>query len=57
MRVLILFISTLLLTDTSLAETFTGQVVGVIDGDTIEVLHNDQAERIRLTASPIPIGH
>jgi hypothetical protein len=34
--VLILLVSTLpLLTDTSLAETFTGQVVGIIDGDTM----------------------
>ena len=26
----------------SLASSFTGQVVGVIDGDTIDVLHNGQ---------------
>ena len=29
------------------AANFTGQVVGVLDGDTIEVLHNQQPERIR----------
>jgi endonuclease YncB( thermonuclease family) len=27
---------------------FTGPVVSVLDGDTLEVLHNDHAERIRL---------
>jgi endonuclease YncB( thermonuclease family) len=27
---------------------FTGPVVSVLDGDTIEVLHNQHAERIRL---------
>ena len=26
---------------------FAGKVVGVIDGDTIEVLHNSQSERVR----------
>ena len=54
MRVLILFLSTLLLTDTGLAEIFTGQVVGVIDGDTIEVLYDDQTERIRLNGIDCP---
>jgi len=28
---------------------FSGQVVSVLDGDTIEVLHNNHAERIRLS--------
>lgn len=28
------------------AADFTGRVVGVIDGDTIEVLHNQRPERI-----------
>jgi endonuclease YncB( thermonuclease family) len=36
------------------AETFSGQVVGVIDGDTIDVLHNGQAERIRLNGIDCP---
>ncbi len=31
-----------------LALEFTGKVVGVSDGDTITVLHNGKAERIRL---------
>ena len=29
---------------------FSGQVVSVLDGETIEVLHNTHAERIRLSA-------
>ena len=37
-----------------IAAEFTGKVVGVIDGDTIEVLHNGQAERIRLNGIDCP---
>jgi len=33
---------------------FTGQVIGVLDGDTIEVLHNNRAERIRLSGIDCP---
>lgn len=33
---------------------FTGQVVGVIDGDTIDVLHNGQSERVRLKGIDCP---
>ena len=33
---------------------FTGQVVGVIDGDTIEILHNGKAQRIRLQGIDCP---
>jgi micrococcal nuclease len=36
------------------AAQFTGQVVGIIDGDTIDVLHNGQAERIRLNGIDCP---
>ena len=32
----------------TIAADFSGQVVGVQDGDTIEVLHNNHSERIRL---------
>ena len=39
---------------TSLASSFTGKVVGVIDGDTIDVLHNGQSERIRLNGIDCP---
>lgn len=37
-----------------LAADFTGRVVGIIDGDTIEVLHNNRADRIRLTGIDCP---
>lgn len=33
---------------------FTGKVVAVLDGDTIEVLHNGKAERIRLNGVDCP---
>jgi endonuclease YncB( thermonuclease family) len=38
----------------ALAADFTGQVVGVLDGDTIEVLHNNHTERIRLNGIDCP---
>jgi micrococcal nuclease len=38
----------------SFAADFTGRVVGVIDGDTIEVLHNQRAEPIRLSGIDCP---
>src|SRR6476646_2143034 len=37
-----------------LAADFTAQVVGVLDGYTIEVLHNTRAERIRLNGIDCP---
>jgi endonuclease YncB( thermonuclease family) len=37
-----------------LAADFNGKVVGIIDGDTIEVLHNDNAERIRSSGIECP---
>jgi endonuclease YncB( thermonuclease family) len=36
------------------ASEITGSVVSVIDGDTIEVLHNSKAERIRLSGIDCP---
>ena len=36
------------------ASDFTGKVLGVLDGDTIEVLHNTHAERIRLNGIDCP---
>ncbi|HJT20095.1 MAG TPA: thermonuclease family protein [Nitrospira sp.] len=33
---------------------FTGKVVGVLDGDTIEVLHDGHAERVRLNGIDCP---
>lgn len=38
----------------SKAFAFTGPVVSVLDGDTIEVLHNQHAERIRLYGIDCP---
>jgi endonuclease YncB( thermonuclease family) len=36
------------------ASTYAGKVVGVLDGDTIEVLHNQRPERIRLSSIDCP---
>jgi endonuclease YncB( thermonuclease family) len=33
---------------------FTGSVVGIVDGDTLEVLHNRHPERIRLSGIDCP---
>ena len=38
----------------TLAADFTGPVVSVLDGDTIEVLHNRHPERIRLSSIDCP---
>ena len=37
------------------AGEFTGPVIYVLDGDTIEVLHNNHPERIRLSGSFLTI--
>lgn len=42
------------LADIRSAPAFTGEVVGVLDGDTIEVLHNGKAQRIRLHGIDCP---
>jgi micrococcal nuclease len=36
------------------AEDFTGKVVAITDGDTIKVMHNGAAERIRLWGIDCP---
>jgi hypothetical protein len=36
------------------AEDFTGKVVGITDGDTIRVMHDDAAEKIRLWGIDCP---
>lgn len=36
------------------AAAFTGRVVGISDGDTISVLHNGKAEKIRLNGIDCP---
>ena len=57
-RLLILSVSTLDFFISSfsvvLAADFTGPVVSVLDGDTIEVLHNRHPERIRLSGIDCP---
>lgn len=42
------FFICLCLATPSFATSFQGKVITVIDGDTIDVLHNNQPERIRL---------
>lgn len=39
-----------------LAADYTGRVIGVIDGDTIEVLNGHYAERIRLSGRRALLG-
>jgi hypothetical protein len=46
MRVLFLVRFTLWFTGPARAGEFTGQVIGVLDSDIIEVLHNRHSERI-----------
>jgi len=49
-----LLLVALLIPTTVCAADFTGRVVGVIDGDTLEVLHNNRPERIRLSGIDCP---
>lgn len=44
----------LLLSPNGWTRDFACKVVGVLDGDTIEVLHNNRAERIRLNGIDCP---
>ena len=43
-----------LIPNSAVALVITGPVVSVLDGDTIEVLHNTRAERIRLNGIDCP---
>ena len=52
-RLLLIFCVLLLLPYFTFAD-FSGPVVSVLDGDTIEVLHNQHAERIRLSGIDCP---
>ncbi|GBE14994.1 thermonuclease precursor [bacterium BMS3Abin14] len=36
------------------AAAFSGLIIGVVDGDTIDVMHNGKAERIRLYGIDCP---
>ena len=60
-RILLVLLGTLaflgaawLIVQPCLAADFTGRVVGIIDGDTLEVLHHQRAERIRLSGIDCP---
>ena len=54
MRCLWAVLLTLLLTSSVFATELTGPVVSVLDGDTIEVLHTQHPERIRLSGIDCP---
>jgi len=55
MRALLLCSALLLSgTDITLAIDSTGLVVRILDGDTIEVLHNTHPERVRLSGIDCP---
>jgi endonuclease YncB( thermonuclease family) len=56
-RTPILLLAALLLPTIVCAADFTGGVIGIIDGDTIEVLHNQHPERIRLSGIDCPEKH
>ena len=47
-------LAAVLIPTTVFAADFSGRVVGVIDGDTIEVPHNQHPERIRLSGADCP---
>ena len=49
-----LFVVLLCIESGSVYADFTGPVVSVLDGDTIEVLHNHHPERIRLSGIDCP---
>jgi micrococcal nuclease len=57
-RLLVLFVASLGVFISSFsavhASDFSGPVVSILDGDTIEVLHNGRAERIRLSGIDCP---
>jgi endonuclease YncB( thermonuclease family) len=52
--VVLLFMFLSLISGQAYAESFTGKLVKVLDGDTVEVLHDGKAERIRLAQIDCP---
>jgi micrococcal nuclease len=52
--IVILLIALCLLPGQVYAASFTGKLVKVLDGDTVEVMHNGKAERIRLAQIDCP---
>ena len=53
-RLIAFFTLTLSFTGSALAGIVTGNVTGVLDGDTIEVLNGHHADRIRLSGIDCP---
>ena len=51
---LVIVLGSVLAASFSFAADFSGSVVSVLDGDTLEVLHNNKAERIRLNGIDCP---
>lgn len=51
---LVLALLPFVLMNVTLAADFSGPVVSVLDGDTIEVLHNKNAKRVRLQGINCP---
>ena len=51
---LLLIAGLVLLPDLVIGADFSGPVVSVLDGDTLEVLHNQHPERIRLNGIDCP---
>jgi len=56
-RTQFLLLAALLIPTTVFAADFSGPVVSVLDGDTIEVLRNQHPERIRLSGIDCPEKH
>ncbi len=54
MRVVWITLLTTLFTCSAFAREFAGRVVGGIDGDTIDVIHNGEVDRIRLHGIDCP---
>ena len=54
MRFLFTVLFTLWFVGSARSGEFTGQVIGVLDSDTIEVLHNTHPERVRLSGIDCP---
>ena len=50
----VFFTISVFFTSVTFASEFTGQVVGVIDGDSLRVMHNGRAEEVRLNGVDCP---
>lgn len=53
-RILVAIVLMFLTATSVTAGEFVSEVIGILDGDTIDVLHNHQAERIRLKGIDCP---